>query len=137
MKEVSSETIVLITTTSTCLGLTPFGREPCKVLTLEFEQQSQICQPKLLVTQNNKELSHFPRFTPYFFPLPKNFFRLVNIAIWEAENSLHKTEIHPIRRPILKQEQTHISSSYFFSMCGLSPDTAPHPVPFLSISGIF
>lgn len=43
-------------------------------LTLELEQQSQICQPKLLMTQNNKELSHFPRSTPCFFSLPKNFF---------------------------------------------------------------
>lgn len=55
------------------LGLTPFGKEPQKVLTLEFEQQSQICRPKLLVMQNNKELSHFPGSTPYFFPLTKNF----------------------------------------------------------------
>lgn len=64
----------IITRTSTCLGLTPLGNEPYKALTLEFQQQSQICQPKRLMTQNNQELSHFPRSTPYFVPLPRNFF---------------------------------------------------------------
>lgn len=74
---------------------------------------------------------------PISFHSQRIFSRLVNMGIGEAANSLHKTEIYPIQRPIFKQWQTHPGSSYFFSMRCLSPHTALHLVPFLSLSGIF
>lgn len=46
-------------------------KQPQKVLRMEFEQRSQICQPKPHVTHSKKELT-FPGSTPYFSPLPKN-----------------------------------------------------------------
>lgn len=128
VRSVKTQTIVIITRASTCLELTPFGKEPQKVLTLEFEQQSQICQPKLLMTQNNKALSHFPGSTPCFFPLPKHFFQTCKQE-FKRRTFLHKTEIYPTQRPILKQYHRfqlflqhvlpvpeHCTSSHFLSV---------------------
>lgn len=72
VSSVKSWTIKIITSTSTCLGLPPFGKKPYKVLTLEFRQQSQILLAKATHDEKKKKKKlTFPQIHSLLLSTPK------------------------------------------------------------------